>query len=211
MKGHKDKNINLNKTYFLGIDIGRSGAVSLMSHIPTEDNEVGRIDLKWVKSFKNLSNDSLCNLLKTCKVNYPFIKAYIEEQQSVYGNGVKSAFSLGVTYGTMLGLLTAIEIEYELIHPNTWQPMLKNVEIKDEFKDLVKQKNYKGNKTKGKATPTKAKSLSLISELLPKASIHTSRGTPLDGNSDAICIAIYGKLKALGRDKEEVYSAEYFS
>jgi len=197
------------ENYFIGIDIGKSGAISLMSYRPKESKELGSIHLKWVKSFKNQSDISLSNVLKTCKINYPNIKAYVEKQQSVYGNSITSAFSLGTTFGTMLGILTATEIDYELIHPNTWQPMLKDIEIKDEFKALIKPKSYNGKVSKG--TATKAKSLSLISEILPKASIYSSRGTPRDGNADAICIAIYGILKELNLDKKEVHKLRYYS
>lgn len=47
--------------------------------------------------------------------------AFIEKAQSMPGQGVASMFGYGVSYGMMLGLLTAWQIKFTEVTPQSWK------------------------------------------------------------------------------------------
>ena len=51
-------------------------------------------------------------------------KCFLEKVASMPGQGVKSMFSFGKSYGFLIGLLTATQIPFEFVRPLTWQKAL---------------------------------------------------------------------------------------
>lgn len=101
----------------------------------------------------------------------------IEKQQARSHQSCKSVFGLGVSYGFIIGIIEANNLNYELVHPRTWQSkLLKSQDIHPRFL---------------KEDDSKAKSLSLVLDKFPKAPIITKRGKLLHGVADSICIAMW--------------------
>lgn len=143
----------------IGIDPGKNGGVSLYYE-----------DLKTVcaEGISDKTEKEVCKILREIK-SLGECKAYIEKVHAAPGQGVVSMFSFGQNYGFWKGLLTALEISYEEVPPQTWQAFL-------------------GINTRGKGTYSERKRLlkQRAEQLYPNVSItlHTA---------DAILISEYGK------------------
>lgn len=94
---------------FIGIDVGAKGGIAV-------------IDGDKVYAFP-YSNDKLKEILKIYQETE--LLCYVEEQWgfSKYGvkQGTKAIFSLGKSYGTILGMLQALDIPYQVIPAKTWK------------------------------------------------------------------------------------------
>ena len=107
--------------YYLGIDPGKQGGVGVLAEqstpapvmlVPTpmgvKDYDIGQMRL----------------LLAT--VSHKQVFAVIERASARPGQGVVSMFEFGRGYGIWLGLLGALEVPYQIVHPATWtKTMLK--------------------------------------------------------------------------------------
>ena len=140
--------------YVVGIDPGKTGAIAVLS-----DNTVIELfDLSG--DYKN-NTDYLIQAITSCTED-PLV--ILEKVHAHPKEGVSSVWTFAEGYGVLLGVLTALGIEYEQVHPAVWKRAL----------DLIgKDKN---------ASRAKAK------ELFPALEDKLKRTTD-HGRSDAVLIA----------------------
>ena len=93
----------------------------------------------------------------------------IEKSQAMPGQGVCSMHTIGLNYGIIVGILACLGIEYIEISSRKWQ--------KEFFEP----------------GDTKVKSVNIASRLFPKCEFVTKRGRKIDGRSDAMLMAEYGR------------------
>ena len=97
----------------------------------------------------------------------------IEKQQARPGNGVSSMFSLGFGTGLWHGVVAALGIPMQVVHPKTWQ--------KRVLKDVPGQ--------------GKGRAILLCKQRLPTVCLTPGRKRkPHDGIADASCMALYALL-----------------
>lgn len=128
---------------FIGIDPGQSGGLSI--HIGTQ-----------VTAFKftNKTPMDIYQIFKSVRIDGCI--ALIERVASSPQMGRASAFTFGEGYGFLKGILTALEIPFEYVNPNTWQTFLKcRTGVKDRKGNVVRDKQgrpkHDKNVTKQKA------------------------------------------------------------
>ena len=95
------------------------------------------------------------------------------------GQGVRSTFSIGFGFGIWQGLLTALQMPFELVSPQRWQrEMFAGVNRDD----------------------TKAASALVAQRLRPDVDWRATPRCrkPHDGLTDAFCIAEYGRRRLAG-------------
>ena len=103
------------------------------------------------------------NWFKTYKI------CILEFAQAFPGQGAVSNFSTGNGFGVYKGVLTALQIPFEIVHPKKWQ------------------------KVYSIAKKTKEQSYAIASQLFPLVNFLGKKGAIKDGRSDAILMAEYGR------------------
>jgi crossover junction endodeoxyribonuclease RuvC len=114
----------------IGIDPGLDGgiaiidgnAIELLETIPTQP-KTGFIK-RQVNTFE------LARILRPFKDSF----CYLEQVASRPGQGVGSVFSFGDTYGSIRGVLGALEIPVYTVTPNAWKKTLKISSKEDSLK-----------------------------------------------------------------------------
>lgn len=158
----------------VGIDPGLKGAVAVLSNNTVEIYQGYTLNLGQRTTY---DQSKMRELLVSIGPDI----VYIERQHAFPGQGVVSMFSTGFGFGLWLGILTGLSIPYQMVSAKVWQvdffagqkhPKMK----KQELKNL----SYK-----------------VASQLYPKDAkkLVGPRGGALDGCSDALLIATYGKHK----------------
>lgn len=98
----------------IGLDPGQSGGLAIVSHtgalmhvtaMPATEHDL----FEWL-------NDRVCA--------GDNVHAVLERVHSMPKQGVASAFTFGRNYGTLLMLLTACEIPFDLVTPQKWQQVM---------------------------------------------------------------------------------------
>lgn len=142
---------------YIGIDPGQAGGIAVLG--------------KEIIAYKYHSN-TLIDLLKKLKEAKESVKVYVEEVHSMPQQGVVSTFTFGKGFGIILGILEALEINYELVKPQAWKKFVN-------------------------VTADKKTSIERAQQLFPKVSLlPTPRSrVPADGLAEALLIAYYGKQK----------------
>jgi crossover junction endodeoxyribonuclease RuvC len=98
--------------------------------------------------------------------------AIIEQVHSMPGQGVKSVFTFGKGYGSLIGLLVGLGIRTELVTPQAWKKVVLAGTVKDKDAAIAYCR---------RAFPQ----ISLLAT--PRCK------TPHDGIADALCILEYGR------------------
>lgn len=111
---------------YVGIDIGAKGCMAILD----DDNNL------TTQSFNKGGLEVYRDLLFNIKPK----KILIERVHSLPHQGVKSMFSFGQRYGEVLGLLTALRLDFETLLPQQWQKIffhcyLSNVSIENLSKN----------------------------------------------------------------------------
>ena len=165
----------MNNKYYIGIDPGINGGLTCMNDngvikekiiMPT--TKVGtknRLDSKAItKWFRSISTEGEVRMVG------------LEEQRPMHKQGVTSTFTTGRGYGILEGIVTALDLPYEIIRPVDWQ------------REMFKGKP-KGN--------TKMYSKEIAQQLFPGEEFKKSdRCTNLhDGLTDSTLIAEYIRRK----------------
>jgi len=144
--------------YVIGIDPGKSGAGTII-------NEEGHFMTQFRGDWPLKDQfDTLWGWK-----NYGPCLCVIENVHSMPKQGVASSFKFGMSFGFLLGIITASEIRYEKVTPQKWQ------------KELNCRSGGDKNVTKSKAQ-----------ELFPKVQV-------THGNADALLIAEYARRLAIER------------
>ena len=97
---------------YIGIDPGKNGGYAFI------DTDSGKIDVSpWDEHrFKN-DMKFISNAFEPGEE----IRCCLEKVGAMPGQGVTSMFSFGTGYGFIQGVLTAFEIPYQLVPPQTWK------------------------------------------------------------------------------------------
>ena len=96
----------------------------------------------------------------------------IEKVHAMPGQGVSSSFSFGQRLGELEGMLTALQIPYELVAPRDWQKAC-GIPAKSDKKGIA----------------------SVMQKLYPTAELYGNKGGLRDGRSDALGLAHFIRLK----------------
>ena len=101
----------------IGIDPGLSGAIAFVSDERIELFDMPIIVCPWATKKKMVDGYALMNMLKgelNARIN-------IELVHSMPKQGVASTFTFGQSYGTVLGIVQAMGIGYNLVRPQAWK------------------------------------------------------------------------------------------
>jgi crossover junction endodeoxyribonuclease RuvC len=112
----------------VGIDPGVTGALCVLDEATQEVKfyDTPTLNVKVGKNFKNvLDAYEMSRILKDVTAGQT-VMVTIEKVQAMPGGrersmGATSAFSFGQGFGIWLGILAALEIPHQQIHPMTWK------------------------------------------------------------------------------------------
>ena len=114
----------------LGIDPGLSGGIAIISGSQIELLETIPTEKKTGFIKRQVDAQKLSNILRV----YPDLICYLEKVASRPGQGVSSVFSFGDTYGTIRGVLGALNIPIYYVSPQRWKKELKISSKEDSLK-----------------------------------------------------------------------------
>jgi len=126
--------------YFIGIDVGLSGAVSILdvNSIVVKIIEIPTV--KVVNSAYKRWYD--VNKLKELFNSYPSSFCILEYQRPMTGQGISSTFRLGRGFGLLEGLTNVLCDNVIITDPKTWQNYFKKKYFSKEQIQAFKDKVY---------------------------------------------------------------------
>ena len=145
----------------IGIDVGQKGGICCMSYSGIQ--------------LVPYSDEALNKLVTWCSLQDETTIAYVEQVHAMPNQGVTSMFNFGKSFGYILGVLDACNIETKLVSPQKW---------KKEFNlDSDKQK-----------------SIDTAKKLFPDVNLFRTNRCKKehDGMAEALLIAEYGRRKEIG-------------
>jgi hypothetical protein len=159
----------------LGIDNGLEGALVLLDGPRVEKSVMPTMSKPSGKG----NEYDIAAIIRQLEAWKPD-KAFLEKAQAMPASlrgrqqGGVSSFSTGYGYGVMRGVLAALKIPHELVHPKTWQKLL--------FADMAK-------------TDTKAASVAKAQQLWPSVDWRATERCKVlhHGLTDAALIAEWGR------------------
>ena len=144
---------------YIGIDPGAKGSMCVISN--------GKV------LFKDFDLKDYSSTLKAfLDTDDTELIVAIEKVHAMPGQGVSSSFSFGQRLGELEGMLTALQIPYELVAPKDWQKAC-GIPAKSDKKGIA----------------------SVIQKLYPTAELYGNKGGLRDGRSDALGLAHFIRLK----------------
>ena len=144
---------------YIGIDPGAKGSMCVISN--------GKV------VFKDFDLKEYSSTLKAfLDTNDTELMVAIEKVHAMPGQGVSSSFSFGQRLGELEGMLTALQIPYELVAPKDWQKAC-GIPAKSDKKGIA----------------------SVMQKLYPTAELYGNKGGLRDGRSDALGLAHFIRLK----------------
>lgn len=151
---------------FVGIDPGLSGGIATIGPVAMRAQKTPIISGE--KKQMNLAE--CANILRSAQ-DQGAVFAVIEKVGAMPGQGVTSMFTFGKGYGQWLGIMAALGISYQEVHPKTWKKAMLESVGKDKGASI------------GRAT-----------SLFPGVSlIADGCRTPHDGMAEALLLAEYGR------------------
>ena len=131
----------------IGIDPGLDGGIAIIdgSHIELMETIPTQTKTGFIK--RQVNTFELAHILRPFKDSF----CYLEQVASRPGQGVGSVFSFGDTYGSIRGVLGALEIPTYMVTPQLWKKTLKISSKEDSLKaseiifDLPKMKKKDHN------------------------------------------------------------------
>lgn len=116
--------------FVIGIDPGQSGGIAVnagklieASKMPETERDIVDLLIEYRDNAFNMGLELIC---------------YLELVHSMPKQGVSSSFKFGKSYGTLIGILAALRIPYELVTPQKWQQAMGCMSRGD--KNITKQK-----------------------------------------------------------------------
>ena len=114
--------INLKPVFYIGIDVGLNGAIALLR----PDNTLSIVDMPTgeVKVGNKVKRRIIPELLATSiegMVGNFHVVAMVEKVSAMPSQGSVSMFQFGTSYGLVLGVLAALQIETHQVSPATWK------------------------------------------------------------------------------------------
>lgn len=111
---------------YIGIDPGKNGGIAVLTP------EIGGVIAEAYK----YSDDKLIDVIKTHEGK---ARACIERASARPHQGVVSMFSFGQSYGTIKGILQALEVPYTTVTPQRWKKTLQVTKDKGTSIDKAKE------------------------------------------------------------------------
>lgn len=170
----------------IGIDPGLSGAMvaltndgSLVTYVSCPVVPVKKT--RRVFLVRAMANDLRQTILECEKSEK--VSVYIEQAGAMPKQGLSSTFLTGKGLGIWEGIVSAMDLRYELVRPRDWQ--------KEMYRGIPGEK--------------KERSLIAAARLFPDLPLTKPRGTKptIDGRADAALIAMYGVRKERGESNHE--------
>ena len=161
---------------FCGIDCGLRGGIAL---IGGKEPFVQNTPVFTIKNGKKIKTCYDLNLIKQILLDLKPDFVCLEKSQAYPDQGSVSNWSTGHGYGLWIGMLFMAGIKYQIVHPRVWQ--------KEFFF--------------GMSGDTKALSYTVACQLFPEYTkfLTGPRGGKLDGCSDALLLADWGRRKFTGK------------
>jgi crossover junction endodeoxyribonuclease RuvC len=158
----------------IGIDPGKSGAWACFDLIGKR-----LIELKKFKSRDDyLDISEIVEFLQQERLltsSLEHVMVVVEKVHSMPGQGVRSMFSFGTTYGILLGMCQAFNVPYKLVTPQTWK--------KDILSGTKKDKDA---------------AINYVNRMYPNVKLVPEGGkVPHNGLADAFCIMLWGSKNLL--------------
>ena len=122
----------------IGIDPGLSGAVAVLARDEHDFKLASSVSTPTLSIMKGKSTKrdyqiaAMRELLLSAQSYLLPCHAILEKVHAMPGNGATSMFSFGRGLGVWEGLLTALEIPYTLVAPQTWQKAMLGDMTKDK-------------------------------------------------------------------------------
>ena len=126
--------INLKPVFQIGVDVGLNGAIALLRpdntlsivDMPTGEVKVGNKMRPKRRIIPELLATSIEGMVGNCHV-----VAMVEKVSAMPGQGSVSMFQFGTSYGLVLGVLAALQIETHQVSPVTWKKHFRLTSSKD--------------------------------------------------------------------------------
>lgn len=155
--------------FIVGIDPGLSGGLALLG---PDGNLLEALRMPVLK-LSGKGEINLATVAATLRRWQPG-HIWIEQQQSMRGQGVASSFRTGQNYGCLLGFVAGINIPYSIVRPNIWKRAMS-------------------------VPADKTAAIAIATRQFPAASACWSRSAD-DGVAEAALIALYGHRQATRSD-----------
>lgn len=97
---------------FLGIDPGQKGGWAQIRTYP--NGQVDVMVFPW-------DNEMFVDFMRDVPVDFETTVCALEKVGAMPGQGVRSMFSFGESYGFIQGVLSALRIPYQLVPPTKWK------------------------------------------------------------------------------------------
>ena len=182
-------------SHFLGIDPGVSGAFAVIKSIG-EVELVGlfpdrKILIDWLKSGHTAS-------------------AAVEKVTAMPGQGVVSMFTFGASFGLMCGVLEAHAVPYELITPGKWQKAILDFQLVKEVKKEDETKKEHACRVERDRRAKKNALTEFVLRRYPDLH-HLLRIKKNQGIADAICLALYARLRVISAPAASLNQLDTFT
>lgn len=199
--------------YFIGIDVGLSGGISVLD----DNDELLIYKMPIMKKIVNKKEKNTYNMLEIIKIFKQYkdknILFCIEKQGVRPGEGSVSAMTIGKGFGQLLGAAYAFEFDVIEVLPTSWKkyyPELSTDGISDK-KSIIKQMKDKSKTLKDKAlkkannkeidkinraikSEAKGAAIELVKVLYPQIR-DALKHKNSDGVAESVLIAKYGRDK----------------
>ena len=169
-------------TYILGIDPGVTGAYAILTS-----------KHKYIKVCELFTNFE--TVLEDITPYRTSLAACVEKVASMPNQGVKSTATFLKNAGAWEGFLTALEIPYTLVPPQTWQRSILDTQTPKKPTTSTDPKKIRKEQAANKRL-RKLHITAFVLRHLPKSKKHFKLKKDQD-KADALCIALY-KRKQMG-------------
>jgi hypothetical protein len=161
---------------FIGLDPGLHGGIAL---IGGKEPFVQNTPIFSIKTGKKMKTYYDMPIIKQILQDLAPDMVCLEKSQAYPDQGSVSNWSTGYGYGLWQGILVGMGIKFQIVHPRTWQ--------KEFFF--------------GMSGDSKALSYTVACQLFPEYTkfLTGPRGGKLDGCSDSLLLAEWGRRKSCGK------------
>lgn len=170
---------------FIGVDPGLNGGIVVLDENGT---------IIEVSEIPKIGKEAHLPALNEIFLKYKDKNAHVilEQVHALFGVAAGTTFTFGMIYGILHGMIVANGFKYTLVQPKTWQ--------KEMFAGILEirkpSKTNKNGKVVTGRVDTKLMAQQAQVRLFPNAKgFTTDRGKFLDGVTDAVLIAEYGRRK----------------